>query len=303
MRRYDIVAGILLILSIVDFALAAPILVQEKHQERVDVANAPRDVTVTTMLRKRWDEELEKLGEEAAQYFKTSGKSIDSSGTHPSSSSAPYPASSTSNPDQSTEPCCSPSSSSSTSMQGLSARGNACWKSCIDLMKDMDSVGIPPDVAMGGPMLYTSSSHSYGTAHALPTTEAPAPQLMSSADPNIDWDSWMNTPDEPLPPSPPRPKMPTDPGQASGHAPGPPPTESVIPPPSPGAESPTEPEQEVVPGPPPSPASELQLDHQLLNADSQPVDLEAAINRVKGKAKELRHISGTALDVGNAAQR
>jgi hypothetical protein len=59
----------------------------------------------------------------------------------------------------------------------------------------------------------------------------------------------------------------------------------------------------VVPGPPPSPEPELQLDNQLLSADRQPVDLEAAINKVKGKTKELRHISGTARDVGNVAQR
>src|SRR6266849_2785716 len=36
MRRYDIITGIILILSIIDFALAAPILAQEKHQARND---------------------------------------------------------------------------------------------------------------------------------------------------------------------------------------------------------------------------------------------------------------------------
>ncbi|KAN0115599.1 hypothetical protein V8E52_006718 [Russula decolorans] len=59
MRRYDIVSGILLILSVIDFALAAPLLVQENHQACVDVVHIPKDVI--TVLGKRGDEELEKL--------------------------------------------------------------------------------------------------------------------------------------------------------------------------------------------------------------------------------------------------
>ena len=44
MRRYDLVFGILLILSIIDrdFALAAPVLVQEKRQAGVDVLHIPK---------------------------------------------------------------------------------------------------------------------------------------------------------------------------------------------------------------------------------------------------------------------
>ena len=73
-------------------------------------------------------------------------------------------------------------------------------------------------------------------------------------------------------------------------------------PPSPNLGSPKEPENEVVPGPPPSPDPELHSDDQSSTVDSQP-DLEAAIYAAKGKAKQLRSISGTARDVGNAAQR
>jgi hypothetical protein len=51
MRRYDIVSGIILILSIIDFALAAPVLMKEKRQERVDVVHIPIDVI--TVLGKR----------------------------------------------------------------------------------------------------------------------------------------------------------------------------------------------------------------------------------------------------------
>jgi hypothetical protein len=73
MRRYDIVSGILLILSIIDFAIAAPISVQEKCQSCVDVVNIPKDVII--VLGKRGEEELAKLAEEFA---KTWGKLIDS---------------------------------------------------------------------------------------------------------------------------------------------------------------------------------------------------------------------------------
>ena len=61
MRQYDIVFGVLLILSITDLALAAPMSVQGKRQVSVDVAHIPRDVI--TVFEKRGDEELEKLGE------------------------------------------------------------------------------------------------------------------------------------------------------------------------------------------------------------------------------------------------
>jgi hypothetical protein len=69
MRRYDIVSAIFLILSIIDFALAAPVLVQEKRQACVDVVHRPKDVI--TVLGKRGDEELEKLVED---YFNTGEK-------------------------------------------------------------------------------------------------------------------------------------------------------------------------------------------------------------------------------------
>jgi hypothetical protein len=84
MRRYDIVSGILLILSVIDFALAAPLLVQENHQACVDVVHIPKDVI--TVLGKRGDEELEKLLEEERPFF---AKPESSSATRPSSSSPP----------------------------------------------------------------------------------------------------------------------------------------------------------------------------------------------------------------------
>jgi hypothetical protein len=75
----------------------------------------------------------------------------------------------------------------------------------------------------------------------------------------------------------------------------------------PGAGSPAELEDGVdhVPLPPPDPeltAPELQLDHQSLGTDPQP-DLSAAAYAAKGKAKVSRRVSGTAIDVGNVAER
>ena len=53
MRRYNKVSWILLILTVITFALAVPVLVQDKRQAWVDVEHAPEDVV--TMLGKRLD--------------------------------------------------------------------------------------------------------------------------------------------------------------------------------------------------------------------------------------------------------
>ena len=80
MRRYDIVSGILLILSIIDVALAAPVLVQENCC--ADMVHTPKDET--TMLGKRafGTEELE----EFIKSLEMPGERPD---WHESSSSAP----------------------------------------------------------------------------------------------------------------------------------------------------------------------------------------------------------------------
>jgi hypothetical protein len=294
MRRYDIVTGILLILSTIDFTLAAPVLVQG-NQARVDVVHVPKDLT--TMLGKRLGEELEKLGEE---YFTTSGKAVDSSGTLSSSSSAslgpghgptsPNQASLTANPPLMESPC-SPSTSS---MQGLSARGNSNGKSCLGLLGDALTHGGPHQMHGDGLIMYS-------LYRPFPMMEAPAlqpkpvkgPSINPSADPNVDQGYSTNAEDPTPSSAAPRPARPKGSHGPSGYAPGPPPTEL-----------PTEPENEAVPRPPPSTDSEAQLEHQSMSAGSQPVDLEAAIYEAKGKAvKESRSIPGAASDVGNATQR
>ena len=83
------VSGILLILSIIDFTLTAPVLVQENLQAGVDAVHTISKDAIT-VLGKRMDEDVVKLAEEL---FKTGGKMEESAGagtvTHGSPSSAP----------------------------------------------------------------------------------------------------------------------------------------------------------------------------------------------------------------------
>ena len=86
MRRYHIVFGILLILPIIDFAVAAPVLVQEKRQTRVNVEHMPEDAM--TILGKRGGE-LDELNKVLSLYEDHFATPAESSATHPSSSSQP----------------------------------------------------------------------------------------------------------------------------------------------------------------------------------------------------------------------
>jgi hypothetical protein len=337
MRRYSIVSGILLILSIIDFALAAPVLVQEKRQERVDVVHIPKDVIIA--LEKRWEEDLEKLGEE---YLKTGGKPVEPSSSAPSGPDpgstnvvqppAPNPASSTANP----EPLMDPSSCSSSisSRQGLWARGNCLrvsWSNILEALRDMDlhDDGLHGDGLHGDGLteplfslgLGSSSGQEYKWVHAPQPNPSPnlnripnsRPSIDPSADPNFDWEYWMNAEHPPLGSASPEEFSqahryqvdPLNPPSTSGYAPSPPEPEHEVVTPSPLPSNLGSPkaEDEAVARPPSSPNPELPLDHQSLSADSQLVDLQAAIYAAKGKAKESRRISGTARDVGNAAQR
>ena len=299
MRRYDIVTGILLILSIIDFALAAPVLVQEPHQARVDVVHIPKDAI--TVLRKRWEEDLEKLGE---GFLKTVGKPAESSDSTLSSSlapsagpdhgstnivqaPAPNPASSTANPDPSMEPSsCSPSTSS---RQGLRARGS-CLTKLAKFLSDEDDFGMVGSMGtdgLGGGLYEplsqydpgpTLGGYGYESDHKWMVAPAPEPNpnpnsrllIDPSVDSGFDWNYWISAED---PPPTRRPDLPS----TSGHAGSPP----------------SQPEHEVVS--PPSGES----------PDSEPLDPQAALlYAAKGKAKVVeRRISGTARDVGNAAQR
>ena len=87
MRQYDILSGILLILSIIGFALAAPVLVQEKRQACVDVVHIPRDAI--TVLGKRADDDFDEFASLVDGYINTWKKMSGTSDVHASSSSAP----------------------------------------------------------------------------------------------------------------------------------------------------------------------------------------------------------------------
>jgi hypothetical protein len=71
--------------------------------------------------------------------------------------------------------------------------------------------------------------------------------------------------------------------------------------PSPLRPASSKPSNPSLPTEPPSTAEST--DPELNPADGQAMDPQAAIYATKGKAKQLRRVSGTARDVGNAAQR
>ena len=92
MRPYNIVSGILLILPIIDFAVAAPVTAQDKCQACIDVVRRDIPEDVITVLEKRVEDPLDLLWE---KYFqKPSGKPEGSSASHTS------PGSTSSGPDR-----------------------------------------------------------------------------------------------------------------------------------------------------------------------------------------------------------
>ena len=133
MRRYDVISGAIFILSIVVFALAAPVLVQEKRQAYVDI---PKDVI--SVLGKRGDTVGDLLGgfnkavEEQAEWSKAhaSSSSVPSGPDHGSTSVVqappPNPGSSTASSNSLMEPS---GLSAAAPMQGSWEidRFNAAW--------------------------------------------------------------------------------------------------------------------------------------------------------------------------------
>ena len=139
MRRYDVVSRILLILSIIGFAFAAPVLVQENCQACANMVHIPKDV-ITVLGKRVEEEELEKLLE---KYIKTGEKPVESSSSAPPGpdhgstnvvqAPASNPASSIANPDPLVVP--SGSSSSTASSEGswethfiIMQRGMTCFR-------------------------------------------------------------------------------------------------------------------------------------------------------------------------------
>jgi hypothetical protein len=235
MRWYDIVSRILLILPIIDFALAAPVLIED-----LDDGYGELDKLVEEHF-KTWGKPVD--SESESSYARASSNSASAEPYYDSTNvvqrPAPNPASSTVNPDP-------------------------MWDDDVWSYKGDDD----------SHWQYTPTSSGYDSDREFMEANTPQPNHPSLS---TDSDS-SGTPTEPE-------------------------HEVVTGPPSPNLGSPKEPEDEVAPGPSPSPDAELHSDHQSLGAASQQADLLGAIYAAKGKAKVSRRISGTARDVGNAAQR
>ena len=208
MRRYDIVFGILLILSIIDFALAAPVLVREKLQAHVDVAQIPKDAI--TVFGKRGNEELERL---LAEFFDATGKSVDSQDAHTPSSSAPpgpdhgsmdnvkAPAPNLASPPAHPDPLTEPLNPSPIPYSMPVVQGDPLSESESDYEWLFDSNG-EPLVPLPSP-----TSTEFGSDHETnwervpkPNPNSnPGPSTQAGPDPDFDWDHWMDLEDLPPP--------------------------------------------------------------------------------------------------------
>ena len=321
MRCYVIVSGILLILSIIDFALAAPVLVQEERRAQANVVHMSRNVK--TALWKRVGGELEKVVEGS---FKALEKPVESSDVHVSSSSAPpgteqgptiveqspvpNPASSTPNDanDEWDEPMYTPPSSPTS----LTEFGETHSVFSEGTSSDgYQPVSRPLDPGPSNPRpSWTYSNWDSDSDHSVYSedsdTSNPAPPKKSGqahgggGDDDYSllglvWKTWAwlreNWALNSLKSGP----------KVGPNAGGPNPTPLRIG--SPTEAAVTEPDDEGVLGPPTSPHVLTDPDfplEYLLSTDLQPADFKAAIRKAKGKAKVERHISGTARDVGNA---
>jgi hypothetical protein len=196
MRLYHIVSRILFILPIIDFAVAAPVLVQEKLQAGVDVVHIHEDAI--NMLGKRgdeFDEFLLKLFEDPGSHlFAKPGESAASRLLSPQTSPAggwtdlkkplpsipeessltPSPASSTAN----TEPLMESSSWSTT--PSIDAFLEDAW---VD----------EGDYGLHGPT-YTPTSLGYGSGDELTGVHVPqpSPNPRPPKDPDLDWNYNTN---------------------------------------------------------------------------------------------------------------
>ena len=167
MRQYNIIFGILL-LSIIDFALAAPVHAQEKRQIRIDVVHTPRDVITVLEKRGGWVEEIEKLAE---------GRLETSEGAHSAPNSAPQ----------------GPQYGSVNDVQAAAsnpAPSTANPKPLVEQSSPLTSVSSTD----------TPTSTEYGSDHefiesmgAHESQPNPSPRPSTDSDPNVDWHAWMSS--------------------------------------------------------------------------------------------------------------
>ena len=277
MRRYNILSVILLTLPIINFALAAPVLLKDLEDSYAEAEKEVKEhfrtwgITVTS----------------ESSYARESSSSTSPEPEHGSTSVvlAPPPNRVSSAPDL--------NSLTRPSRQSLSGnRVNAMSKSDDLLSYKGDD---------NSHWQYTPTSSGYSSdrefmeahAHGLqPNHPMSWTDSDSLSDPDVDWGHWTNSENSP----PPRPASPEEFGQAHKYQ-----VDPLNPPSASGyAPSPPEPEPEVATPSPPS----SNLGQPSLSADSQPVDAQAAaMYAAKGKAKVSRGISGTTRDGENAARK
>ena len=214
MRRYDIVTGILLILSTINLTLAAPVSVQEKHQARVDVVHIPKDV-ITVLEKRGKGDDIEKLFEEYLAGFNGGPriwKSPPGSPGRPATDRLPTPAPSepnhgSTNIVQAPAPVRAPSTPT--------ANPDSTWD-FIPSYKGDDKPNWPP---------YTPASSGYDSDREFMEAHAPQPNRPLSSidsdsssdsltDPYFDWTYGMDPEDSPLALAPPRPATAGESGQA-----------------------------------------------------------------------------------------
>jgi hypothetical protein len=201
MRWNDVLSGVLLIISIANFAIAAPVSLQA----RVDVVHIPKDAV--TVLGKRMDEDLENL-KMVAQFLETTIKTAESSDVHASSSSAPLgtehgstnvvqasepnPASPTANPGLTIDP---PSPPSTAPVEDW-WKGRAAWYDTFSSQaSDKSDEPLPAPGSSG----YGSDHESMEDLPKLNPISVPRP-ASTGADPKFDWDYWNKVVNEESPP-------------------------------------------------------------------------------------------------------
>ena len=276
--RLYIVSGILLIVPIVDFALAAPVLVQEKRQASADMVNIPAYPVV--VLGKRVDGIEEVGGKYIENYF---AKQEESSAALPSSSSTP--------------------SGTNPGPVGVKQPQTPIPASSTTTDEDHGYLVVPhpPPPPPPIPTSPIVSDHDLAAAHVpLSSPVLPAWYLTDhgymgphAPQPKLGPSVHGLTVEEP----PSRPGSPTvsdgDHGYQVVHSPSP-----LL-----NSASPAESDFEMVDGPPSSLISSTNPGRWLTVEDAQLENLHAAGNTFKGNAKESRSISGTARDVLNVVAR
>jgi hypothetical protein len=223
MRWSDIVSGIILILSISDFTLAAPLLGREKLHACVDVVHTGihKDMPV---MGKRGKEDIDKLAKIASDYFEKWGKPDWWPEAHDSSSSAPP------GPDQgSTVDVKAPEPNPASPP----ANPHPVLESSIPSPKAHLMPGVEEDELNESDYEWLFASDSENELHAIASQTStkfdldhaltgehvaqpkPNPGPSAGADPDFDWEYWMKLANPPRK----RPVSPKEFGQASGQQP------------------------------------------------------------------------------------